>query len=62
MKIKYRITWGLFILIGFVILIINNSKNIIYFPKFIAELKELFKKHSKYIEDGDYRIIKKRKR
>lgn len=62
MKIKQKLTWFLFLCFGILILIINNSFKINIFKNFIEEVKELLRKNSQYIEDGDYRLIKKKKK
>jgi hypothetical protein len=46
--------------LGWIILIINGNKNKKLYLNFFQELKELCKKHSKYIEDKDYVIIHKK--
>ena len=61
MKIRQRLTWFLFLCFGILILIINKSFKISIFKNFIEEIKELLKKNSLY-DDGDYKLIKKRKK
>ena len=61
-KIKLRLTWFMFLLMSWIILIINGTRSKKIHLGFLSELKELFKKNSKYIEDGDYRIVRKRKK
>ena len=58
---KNRIVWGFFIIMGFIILIIDTPINWKYGWNVIKELRELLKFHSKYIEDGDWNLIFKRR-
>jgi len=50
-NIKKRIIWVLLLLIAWIALIINKNKSKTITLAFIKELKELCKKHSKYIEE-----------
>jgi len=61
-KIKLKLTWIVLIWNVFIILCIQNWFNIKYLWKTLKELNKILKKNSKYIEDGDYYLIKKRKR
>jgi hypothetical protein len=54
-----RLTWFLFLLVGWIILVINGCRSKKIHLSFINELRELCKKHSIYLEDGDYRLIHK---
>ena len=58
-NLSRRLTWFLFLLIGWIILIINGCRSKKTHLSFLQELKELCKKHSKYSEDGDYILIHK---
>lgn len=60
-KMKKRINWGILLWAAFLILITNDWKNLKYLPNLIRELNKLFKKKSKYIEDGDFVLIHKKK-
>jgi len=53
---KKKLSWILFLLIGWIILVINGCRSKKIHLNFINELKELCKKHSKYTEDGDFII------
>jgi len=59
---KRRINWGILLWSTFLILINNDWRNLKYFPNLIKELSKLFKKRSKYIDDGDFILIKKSNR
>ncbi len=59
-NMKKKLTWCLFILMAFLILLIQDIKHIVYFPKFIMEFKKIIKRNSKCIEDGDFVLVKKR--
>jgi hypothetical protein len=56
---KRKISWFLFLLIGWIILIINDCRSKKIHLNFLRELKELCKKHSKYTEDNDFVLIHK---
>lgn len=58
-NLSNRITWFLFLLIGWIILVINDNRSKKLHLNFLQELKELCKKHSKYTEDKDYILINK---
>jgi len=55
-----KLTWFLFLLMGWIILIVNGMRSKKIHLNFIRELKELCKKHSKYTEDGDFVLIHKK--
>jgi hypothetical protein len=59
-NIVNRITWILILLIGWIILIINKNPDKKLYLNFIRELKELCKKHSKYLPDSDYVLVNKK--
>ena len=59
-NLSHRITWFLFLLVSWIILIIHGCRSKKIHLNFIGELKELCKKHSKYIEDSDYVLIHKK--
>jgi hypothetical protein len=59
---KNRINWGILLWAGFLILLNMNIKNIKYLPNLLKELHRLWKKNSKYSEDGDFILIHKSKR
>ena len=61
-KFKQRIIWFLFISNAFLILIVNYGFNFKYFINLIRNYKEIIKRNSKYIEDGDYRLVHKKER
>ena len=59
-NLNKRITWFLFLLIAWLILIINGARNSQVYLNFIKELTELCKSHSKYNEDSDWELTKKK--
>jgi hypothetical protein len=59
---KRRIVWGIFIILGFIVLIMDTPLNWKYGLNVIKELRELMKFHSKYAEDGDWTLILKKKK
>ena len=61
-KIKQRFIWLLFLSFAFLILIIEKGFKAKNFIKFLKEIRSLIRRKSKYIEDGDYRIVRKRRR
>lgn len=58
---KNRINWGIMLWACFLILLNSDCNNIKYLPNLIKELNKLWKKNSKYIEDGDFVLIHKSK-
>jgi len=54
---KKRISWFLLLWTTFLILIISDWRNLKYFFNLIKELRKLFKKGSKYTEDGGFVLI-----
>ena len=62
MKSKKKLTWFVFYMFAAIILILNKQFTIKSFRNLYKELHELAKKRSKFTEDGDYKIIKKRKK
>lgn len=60
-NLNKRITWFLFYLIGWIILMINGNRSKKLHFNFLKEFKELCKKHSKYTEDDDYIIVHQEK-
>jgi hypothetical protein len=56
---KKTINWGILLWSTFLILVINDWKNVKYLPNLFKELSKLFKKNSKYTEDGDFILIPK---
>lgn len=61
-KIKLKLIWMLLIWNSFIVLCIDNRHNFKYLWKTLIELKNILKKNSKYTEDGDYHLVKMRKR
>lgn len=61
-NLSKKLTWFIFIFMGWIILIINGVRSKKIHMSFIQELKELCKKHSKYTEDKDYEIVLRRKK
>lgn len=60
-KTKQRLVWLIFLTMSLLILIIMNGIKALYLISFIKELRELLKKNSQYIEDGDWHLIHKGK-
>ncbi len=58
-KLSNKITWFLFLLMGWLILMVNGCKSKKMHSNFIRELLELCKKHSKYTVDSDWELRKK---
>ena len=59
-NLKLRIIWGILIWNAFIILCIQNWRNLKYLKKTFCELKKLIKKKSIYIEDNDYILVHKK--
>lgn len=57
---RRKINWGILLLSAFLILIMSDWKNLKYLSNLIKEFGKIFKKHSQYIEDGDYILIHKK--
>ena len=57
---KKRINWLLLLIFGFLILLLNKNLMKEDIGRFISEFKELLKKNSKYIEDNDYILTRKK--
>ena len=56
-----RGTWFIFLLLGWIILVINGNRGKKIHLNFIKELKHLCNRNSVYIpEDGDYIIVHKK--
>ena len=60
-NLSKRLTWFLFLLVGWIILIINGCRSKKIHLNFLRELKELCKKHSRYTEDSGFVLIHKSK-
>jgi len=58
---KKRINWGILLWACFLILLNSDWKNIKYLPNLIKELSRLWKRNSKYTEDGGFVLIHKSK-
>lgn len=58
---KKRINFALLLWTSFLILIIQDYKNLKYFPNLMRELKKIIKNQSGYKEDGDFVLIHKSK-
>ena len=58
-SLSKRITWFLFLLLGWIILIINGHRDKKIHITFLQELKELCKKHSKYTEDSGWTLVRR---
>lgn len=56
---KKRLNWILLLWTSYLILLINNWKNLKYFPNLIKEFKKIIKKNSKYTEDDEFILIHK---
>lgn len=54
---KTKINWIILLVAIFLILIVNNWKNLRYMSNLIKELRKIFKKGSNYAEDGDFILI-----
>ena len=59
--INHRLSWGILLLSAFAILIIFDIKKLKYLSNLLKELRELFKKNSKYTEDTGFVLIHKSK-
>jgi len=57
--IRRRVIWIFFLIFAFIILLCNDIKYILNFPKFISEFREILRKYSKYTDDGDYTLVHK---
>jgi len=57
--IRRRVIWIFFLIFAFIILLCNDIKYILNFPKFMCEFREIIKKYSKYTEDADYTLVRK---
>lgn len=58
---KKRINYTLLLWTSFLILIIQDYRNLKYFLNLIRELKKIIKNQSGYSEDGDFILIHKSK-
>lgn len=58
---KKRISWILLLWTCYLLLLINNWRNLKYFGSLCKEFKKLIKKNSKYTEDGDFILVPKPK-
>lgn len=58
---KQKINWLILLCASYLILLLDNCKNLKYLPNLIKELGKLFEKGSKYTEDGDFMLIPKPK-
>jgi hypothetical protein len=56
---KNRISWGILLWAGFLVLVTTDWKNIKYLFNLIKELSILMKKNSKYTEDDGFVLIHK---
>jgi hypothetical protein len=56
---RHKLTWAIFIILGFIILILDAPINWKYGINVMRELRELMKLHSRYTEDGDYQLVHK---
>ena len=56
---KRKISWILLLWTAYLILLLNDWKNLKYFPNLIRELCKMLKKYSSYTEDGDFVLIHK---
>jgi len=54
---KTKINWIILLSASFLILIVNNWKNLKYFPNLVKELRKIFKGGLNYAEDGDFILI-----
>jgi hypothetical protein len=58
-EMKKRINYTLLLWTSFLILIIQDYRNLKYFLNLIRELKKIIKNQSGYKEDGDFVLIHK---
>ena len=58
---KQKINWLILLCASYLILLLNDFKNLKYLPNLIGELGKLFHKGSRYTEDGDFVLIPKPK-
>lgn len=58
---KKKINWILLLWTGYLILIIQDFKNLRYFGNLCKELKKIIKNQAGYKEDGDFILIHKTK-
>lgn len=57
--IKIRLSWIILLYCSYSILVLNDIHNLKYIIGFFKEIKKIFEKNSKYIEDGDFILIHK---
>lgn len=62
MNIKRKLIWLLLLFNSFLILIINGTIKFKHFKNLMKQYRELLKIKSKYTEDGDYHLIRNRKK
>jgi hypothetical protein len=60
-KVKSKFTWILFLWTGFLILVIQDWRNLKYIFNLFRELCRIFSKNSGYYEDSDFILIHKDK-
>lgn len=58
---KTKVSWCVLLWAAFIILIIQDYRNLKYFPNLMRELKKIIKNQSGYKEDGDFVLIHKSK-
>jgi hypothetical protein len=57
---RNKITWFLFLFLGFLIVILNHPVNSKFIFNFMREIRLIMKKHSKYTEDNHWHLIEKK--
>lgn len=58
---RKRLSWLLLLWTSYLILLINDWKNLRYFGHLCKEFRKLIKNNSKYTEDSDFILIHKPK-
>ena len=58
---KVRISWGILLWAGFLILVTLDCRNLKYLPNLTKELKKLCKKYRGHSEDNDFILVPKPK-
>ena len=56
---KQRFSWLLLLTVIFIILIVNDWKNIKHTLRLFKEFRRVMQKNSKYVEDSDFVLIHK---
>lgn len=56
---KQRFSWLLLLTVIFIILIVNDWKNLKHTLRLFKEFRRVMQKNSKYVEDSDFVLIHK---